>query len=77
MNKFKEHVQGMDSTEWWLSGLVVALCAVPAYAAIWMFHVFFQIALVPLAYIALVAGVVALVFKACKVVIDIKRRINT
>jgi len=69
-------VKDMDNTEWWLVALVIALCAVPGYMMVWMFHIFFQLALVPLAYIALVLVVLTLVFKACTLVISIKRKVQ-
>jgi membrane protein YdbS with pleckstrin-like domain len=69
-------LNNLDRTEWWLVSLVVALCAVPAYMLIWMFHVFFQVALVPLAYIVLTAGVLTLVVKACMLVVSTKRKLN-
>jgi membrane protein implicated in regulation of membrane protease activity len=72
----EEGIQRLDRTEGWLIALVIALCAVPSYMLIWMFHVFFQVALVPLAYIALGVGVVFLVVKACMFVVRIKRKLE-
>jgi len=66
----------LDTAEWWLVSLVIAVCVVPAYMFIWMFHIFFQVALVPLAYIILIAGVLTLVAKACIFIVITKRELK-
>jgi len=76
VREVKNGLTELDRTEWWLVSLVIALCAVPAYMLIWMIHVFVQVALVPLAYIALVLGVLTLVVKSCMLVVSIKRKLN-
>lgn len=76
IREIKTKISELERSDYWLLSVVIALLIVPAYMVIWMFHLFVQVALVPLAYVAMVIIVVALVVKVCIMVISIKRKLK-